>query len=98
MTDIIVAVTTTPAPLPAGITAGNLRINLFDGSNVLYASQDVAGLTATFVSVPQGTYYANSQRLDSNGGALGAISPNSPVVTVGGTTFDAPTGVTITLQ
>jgi hypothetical protein len=97
MTDIVVTVATTPAPLPTGIVAGLLQINLFDGSNAVVGSQTVGGLTATFSAVSPGTYYANAQRLDSNGNALGAVSPNSDVVTVVLATFDSPSSVAIAL-
>lgn len=60
------------ATLPDGVTQGKTRFSILDSANgAVVQSQDVDGLSADFTGVPDGTFTASAQFLDSDGNTLG---------------------------
>jgi hypothetical protein len=60
------------APLPTGVTQGKTRFTITDASGATVQTQDVDGLEADFTGVPDGTFNASAQFLDSTGALLGS--------------------------
>jgi hypothetical protein len=100
MATVTLAIATVTTPLPAGITAGLINVTLTAASGTVLGTQVVAdtnGITATFTAVPDGTYTASAQLVDSTGAALGAAVTAPVTVTTVATTFEAPSGITVTV-
>jgi hypothetical protein len=101
MSTVTLTLTTLTTPLPAGVTAGLINVSLTDNATgTVFGTQAVAdtnGITATFTAVPDGVYTASAQLVDSTGAALGAAVTVPVTVATAPTTFEAPTGMTVTV-
>jgi len=96
--DVSITTPVTPAVLPAGVAEGLMQFTITDTAtpaNVV-ATQNVAGLTALFTGVADGSYIAVVQDLDTTGAPLG--TPVSQAFTVADLLFSQPVGpLTITV-
>lgn len=60
------------ASLPDGVTQGKTRFSILDSANgAVVQTADLDGLSADFTGVPDGTFTATAQFLDSDGNTLG---------------------------
>jgi hypothetical protein len=101
MSKVIIAIATVVATLPAGIEAGPLRIALLDQAGNVVQAQTLTGVEATFTGIADGEFTATAVRLDSTGANLGDVITQAftvaLVVPPVPATFDAPTGLTISV-
>ncbi|MDR5813334.1 hypothetical protein QCE62_06975 [Caballeronia sp. LZ033] len=99
---VTVAVAVVSASLPAGVTAGLLRLAIVDSIGTVVQQQDVSGTSADFDGLSAGDYTATAQRLDSTGAPLGDAVASPFTVPSDGSggatgTYDAPQSITVTV-
>lgn len=104
MTSIVVVVTTTDTPLPAGATYASTAIVVTDNSGAVLATQTVNGTesppwTATFTGAT-GTAEASAvlTALDTNGNTLATLTLTETGTGGQPGTFPSPTAGTITVS
>mgnify|MGYP002716235558 CR=1 FL=1 len=97
MATVTVTILTTPTELPAGITAGVMRVALLrDGVEI--DSTDATDNTATFTDVAEGFYTATAVRLDDAGNELsGVVSTDFDVTGTTSETYDAPASLSVSV-
>lgn len=103
MSKVTVTVVTVPTTLPAGVTAGALRVSLLDNTGAVVATQDVATSDAVFTGIANGDYTASAVRLDGTGTNLGdAVTAPFSVADVPPPvpeqTFDAPSSLAVVVE
>jgi hypothetical protein len=84
-------------PSPTGLAAGTTRFSITDTAGNIVQSQDVNGSSASFSGIPDGTFTASAQLLDTAGANLGDAvttsfvdgNPVTPPDQGGGTPTDA---------
>jgi hypothetical protein len=103
MTQIVVAVTVTDTPLPAGTTFGSTAVVVTDNSGAVLPTQTLNGTetppwTATFTGTTgPGEASVVLTALDANGNTLATLTGTESGTGGQPATFPSPTGVTITV-
>lgn len=97
MATVTVTILTTPTTLPAGVTAGVMRVELLQDGNVFDSVEPVDNV-ATFNDVPVGFYTATAVRLDSDGNELsGIVSTDFDVTDTTSEMYDAPASLSVSV-